>query len=160
VINLHVNSFLCTRVGSDSTVMYVTSILRDFSSNLGRNTGHLKWHSSISYTQQKYRKVELSFNKYIGMYPDLEKNNFCYATHMCVHSFIHSFIHNLLIHHLLYSLLLCPGLFFNPVIFFYTDCRTPWTGISPSQGRYLHTMQHKHRINAHTDISLELDSNP
>jgi hypothetical protein len=25
-------------------------------------------------------------------------------------------------------------------------------GISPSQGRYLHTGQHKHRINAHTDI--------
>jgi hypothetical protein len=25
-------------------------------------------------------------------------------------------------------------------------------GISPSQGRYLHTEQHKHRINAHTDI--------
>jgi hypothetical protein len=24
-------------------------------------------------------------------------------------------------------------------------------GISPSQGRYLHTGQHKHRINAHTD---------
>jgi hypothetical protein len=24
--------------------------------------------------------------------------------------------------------------------------------ISPSQGRYLHTGQHKHRINAHTDI--------
>jgi hypothetical protein len=25
-------------------------------------------------------------------------------------------------------------------------------GISPSQGRYLHRRQHKHRINAHTDI--------
>jgi hypothetical protein len=25
-------------------------------------------------------------------------------------------------------------------------------GISPSQGRYLHTEQHKHRINTHTDI--------
>jgi hypothetical protein len=25
-------------------------------------------------------------------------------------------------------------------------------GISPSQGRYLHTGQHKHRINAHIDI--------
>jgi hypothetical protein len=27
----------------------------------------------------------------------------------------------------------------------------PWTGISPSQGLYLH-IEHKHRINAHTDI--------
>jgi hypothetical protein len=25
-------------------------------------------------------------------------------------------------------------------------------GISPSKGRYMHTEQHKHRINAHTDI--------
>jgi hypothetical protein len=31
--------------------------------------------------------------------------------------------------------------------------RTPRTGIGPSQGRYLYTEQHKHRINAHnTDI--------
>jgi hypothetical protein len=37
---------------------------------------------------------------------------------------------------------------------FYTDGRTPWTGISPSQGRYLHIKQHKHRINAHTDIHV------
>jgi hypothetical protein len=27
-----------------------------------------------------------------------------------------------------------------------------WRGISPYQGLYLHTEQHKHRINAHTDI--------
>jgi hypothetical protein len=31
--------------------------------------------------------------------------------------------------------------------------RTPWTGDQPVQGRYLHTEQHKHRINAHTDIN-------
>jgi hypothetical protein len=28
----------------------------------------------------------------------------------------------------------------------------PGRAISPSQGRYLHAGQHKHRINAHTDI--------
>jgi hypothetical protein len=32
--------------------------------------------------------------------------------------------------------------------------------ISPSQGRYLHTGQHKHRINAHRHPCLEWDSNP
>jgi hypothetical protein len=32
--------------------------------------------------------------------------------------------------------------------------------ISPSQGRYLNTEQHKHRINAHRYPSLERDSNP
>jgi hypothetical protein len=35
---------------------------------------------------------------------------------------------------------------------FYTDGRTPWTRDKPSQGRYLHTGQHKHSINANTDI--------
>jgi hypothetical protein len=32
--------------------------------------------------------------------------------------------------------------------------------ISLLQGRYLHTKQHKHRINAHTNLCLEWDSNP
>jgi hypothetical protein len=32
-------------------------------------------------------------------------------------------------------------------------------GISPTQGRYLHTEQHKHRINADKHPSLEWDSN-
>jgi hypothetical protein len=32
--------------------------------------------------------------------------------------------------------------------------------LSPSQSRYLHTGQHKHRINAHRHPCLEWDSNP
>jgi hypothetical protein len=28
-------------------------------------------------------------------------------------------------------------------LYFYTESKTPWTGISPSQGLYLHTGQHK-----------------
>jgi hypothetical protein len=36
----------------------------------------------------------------------------------------------------------------------YTVSRTPWTEISPMQGRYLHTEQHKHRINAHRHSCL------
>jgi hypothetical protein len=43
------------------------------------------------------------------------------------------------------------GHFFSFLILYTVD-RTPWTGIGPSQGRYLHTEQHKHRINAHRDI--------
>jgi hypothetical protein len=35
---------------------------------------------------------------------------------------------------------------------FYTGGRTLGRVISPSQGRYLHTAQHKHRINTHTEI--------
>jgi hypothetical protein len=58
--------------------------------------------------------------------------------------YIHSFIHLWL-----YRTLLGPDLFFSFVIFFCTDGRTPWMGISPSQGCYLQTEQHKHRINAH-----------
>jgi hypothetical protein len=33
-------------------------------------------------------------------------------------------------------------------------------GISPSQGRYLHTEQHRHRINAHRRPRLKWNSNP
>jgi hypothetical protein len=33
-------------------------------------------------------------------------------------------------------------------------------GISPSEGRYLHTEQHKHRINPHTHPCLKRDLNP
>jgi hypothetical protein len=33
-------------------------------------------------------------------------------------------------------------------------------GTSPSQGRYLHTEQHEHRINAHKHLCLKWDSNP
>jgi hypothetical protein len=35
---------------------------------------------------------------------------------------------------------------------FYTTVGLLGRVISPSQGRYLHKRQHKHRINAHTDI--------
>jgi hypothetical protein len=35
--------------------------------------------------------------------------------------------------------------FLNPI----HSARTPWTVISPWQGIYLHTEQHKHKINAH-----------
>jgi hypothetical protein len=42
---------------------------------------------------------------------------------------------------------------FYSFLILHTIGRTPWTGISPSQGRYLHTERHKHIINAHnTDI--------
>jgi hypothetical protein len=35
---------------------------------------------------------------------------------------------------------------------FYTDSRTPSMGDKPVAGRYIQTGQHKHRINANTDI--------
>jgi hypothetical protein len=41
-----------------------------------------------------------------------------------------------------------PWLFFSFLIL-HTVGRAPGRGISPSQGRYLHTEQNKHRINAH-----------
>jgi hypothetical protein len=58
----------------------------------------------------------------------------------------------LFIHQWLYSPLLGSGLFFSFVIFFTQTIGLLERGISPLQGRYLHTGQHKHRINAHTDI--------
>jgi hypothetical protein len=61
--------------------------------------------------------------------------------------FIHSFTHQWL-----YSPLLGPGLFFSYVNVFTQTVGLLWQVISPSQGRYLHKGQHKHRINAHTNI--------
>jgi hypothetical protein len=46
---------------------------------------------------------------------------------------------------------------FFQFLYLYTGGKTPWTGISPSQGRYLHIEQP--RINA-THPCLEWDSNP
>jgi hypothetical protein len=48
--------------------------------------------------------------------------------------------------------LLGPGLFCSFVIFFWQTVGILGRVISPSQGHYLHTGQHKHRINAHPDI--------
>jgi hypothetical protein len=62
-------------------------------------------------------------------------------------SFIHSFIHQWL-----YSILLGTGLFFTFVIVFKSSVGLVWRGIGPSQSRYLHIEQHRHRIIAHTDI--------
>jgi hypothetical protein len=56
------------------------------------------------------------------------------------------------IHQWLYSPLFCPGLYFSFVIFFTQTLEFLGRVISPSQGRYLHTGQQKHRINAHTDM--------
>jgi hypothetical protein len=58
-------------------------------------------------------------------------------------SFIHFFFHQWL-----YSPLLGPGLFFSFVIFLTQMIGLLGRVLSPSQGRYLHTKQHKHRINA------------
>jgi hypothetical protein len=56
------------------------------------------------------------------------------------------------IHQWHYSPLLVPDLFLSFVIFFRQTVGLLVPMISPSQGRYLHTEQHKHRINTHTDI--------
>jgi hypothetical protein len=57
------------------------------------------------------------------------------------------------------ALLLDLGRFFS-FLNLYIVGRTPWTGDRQSQGRCLHTEQHKHRINAHRLPCLEWDSNP
>jgi hypothetical protein len=62
--------------------------------------------------------------------------------------YIHSFIHS----SIAYRSLLGPALFFSFVIFFNQTVGFLVRGISPSQGRYLHTEQYKHRINAHINI--------
>jgi hypothetical protein len=56
------------------------------------------------------------------------------------------------IHHWLYSPLLGRDLFFSFVIVFTQQSGLLRWEISPSQGRYLHTGQHKHKIYAKTGI--------
>jgi hypothetical protein len=75
----------------------------------------------------------------------------CSSTGLSSHSFsipqcIHSFINGSTAH------LLGLGPFFSFVIFFTQTVGLLGRAISPSQGRYLHTGQHKQRINAYTDI--------
>jgi hypothetical protein len=53
----------------------------------------------------------------------------------------------------LYSLFVGPWLLFFIFMIFGRE-------ISPSQGRYLHTEQHKHTINAHRHLCFEWDSKP
>jgi hypothetical protein len=60
----------------------------------------------------------------------------------------------------LYGPLLGPGLFFSFVICFTESVGLLGRVISPSQGRYLHTGQHKHRTNGHKHSCLNWDSNP
>jgi hypothetical protein len=59
--------------------------------------------------------------------------------------FIHSFINDP-------TALCCPDIFFSFVIFFTRTEGLLGRGIRKSQGRYLHTGQHKYRINAHRYI--------
>jgi hypothetical protein len=63
--------------------------------------------------------------------------------------FIHPFIHQWP-----YIRLLGPGLYFSFVIIFTQTVGLLGRGISPSQGLYLHTGQHKHRINTHKNIHV------
>jgi hypothetical protein len=61
-----------------------------------------------------------------------------------------SFIHSSLV----LQQFLGPGLDFSFVIFLTQKVGFVWRGISPSQGRYLHTRQNKHRIKAHTNMHV------
>jgi hypothetical protein len=61
--------------------------------------------------------------------------------------------------HVSTALLLRLGFSFSLLIS-YTVGRTASRGISPPQGRYLHTGQHKHRINGHIHPCLQWDSIP
>jgi hypothetical protein len=76
-----------------------------------------------------------------------EKRGISYPCRKPKPAFVYSFIHQWL-----YNRLLDHGLFISFVIFFTQTVGPLGRVISPSQGRYLHRDQHKHRINAHTDI--------
>jgi hypothetical protein len=73
-----------------------------------------------------------------------------------VHPSIRPSIHPSIHPSIYLSMALQPFIGHWPLLIFlilYTVGRTPWTGFSPSKGRYLHTEQHKHRTNAHIYIN-------
>jgi hypothetical protein len=64
------------------------------------------------------------------------------------------------IHQLLYSPFLGPGFVFSSVIFFTQTVELLWRVITSSQGRCLHTRQHKQNKRVRRYPCLEWDPNP
>jgi hypothetical protein len=104
------------------------------------------WPQNLS-RQQFTCMCSIFFFAYINK---LIKNSLFIVKKLIIH-FNNKFIH-FFIHQCLYSPLLGPSLFVSFVLFFTQTVELLGRVISPSQGRYLHTGQHKHRTNAHTDI--------
>jgi hypothetical protein len=102
----------------------------------------IKWCSHILYKRPTLDFIvvlispwaQIEFYRFSVQY-DFTKN----------YSFIYQWLH---------SPLLSPGLFFCLVINFTQTVGLLGRVISPSQGRYLHTGQHKCRMNAPTDIRI------
>jgi hypothetical protein len=98
-----------------------------------------------------YQKWEGSYYIYIyylnmgrSRYDKLKLRHRCVGIKVGTFSFIHS---SMALHPFLGT-----DLFFSFVIFFTRTVGPLGRVISPSQGRYVHKGQHKHRINAHTNI--------
>jgi hypothetical protein len=93
--------------------------------------------------QQIAEDIWVSIWTNINLVTFREWNLSCPTYRQSIHSFIHQW---------LYSPLLGPGLYLIFVIFFTQTVGLLGRVLSPSQGRYLHTGQLKHRVKAHTDI--------
>jgi hypothetical protein len=100
----------------------------------------IKYKIYFSWCTSSVRKIFVRIDEVKGMFCSKE---WTFSARDTIHSFWSS---------VLYSQLLGPGLFFSFVIFFTERAGHVGRVISPSQGRYLHTGQYKHRINAHTNI--------
>jgi hypothetical protein len=90
--------------------------------------------------------MSLSINHYSDLSYSLMLSHSSHIYYSFIYSFIHSFING--------CTALCWALAssYSFVIFFTQSIGLLGRRISPSQGRYLHTGQHKHRRNAHTNI--------
>jgi hypothetical protein len=122
-------------------------------------------------TQNEYRHSCLEWNKNPRPQSSSERRRFSMCGHcdwhfvcLCITEIprgVLNVIRNYsFIHRWLYSPLLGPGLFFSSVIYFTQTVGFLGRMISPSQGRHLHTGQHKHIMNAHTNIHIfEWNSN-
>jgi hypothetical protein len=99
---------------------------------------------NIFITMVQYNPPYARWRKYI-VFKIMSISDMPSRTGNSFHSFIHQW---------LYSPSLGPGLFFSFVIFLTKTIGLLGLRISLSQGHYLHTGQHKHRVNTHTHTNI------
>jgi hypothetical protein len=107
---------------------------------------NLVFKAGIRMLKRRWRQCLMSVHKicmYVRTYVgDMQTYmNVCISIYVCIS-----------IHQWLYSPLLGSGLSFNSVIIFTQTVGLLGWVTSPSQRPYLHKGQHRHRINAYTDI--------
>jgi hypothetical protein len=136
---------LTTYTYSDTCVCRITKLFKKTKIKITFRTSKMIKHISFNTNWQQIWNHRNIQTYTLILQKSLHRANRTFKLGIKEH--IHSFIHQWL-----YSPLLGSGLFLSSVILFTQTVGLLGRVISLSQGCYIHTGQHKHRINAHTDI--------